>query len=103
MSLIRKIKMWAVFPLSILFSSIAFASEADLVVPNLNTPFTMGGTQVSGTTLLTWSLVVALVGALFGVVEFMRVKKLPAHKSLLDISALIYETCKTYMITQAKF
>jgi K(+)-stimulated pyrophosphate-energized sodium pump len=107
MSLIRNIKMWTVLILSIVFGSIisatAFASEADLVLPNLSTPFTVGGMQIPGSTLLMYSLIIALVGTLFGLVEFIRVKKLPAHKSLLDISALIYETCKTYMITQAKF
>jgi K(+)-stimulated pyrophosphate-energized sodium pump len=83
--------------------SLAFASEADLVLPDLGATFNVFGSTISGTTLLTWSLIIALVGSVFGLVEFVRVKALPAHKSMLEVSHLIYETCKTYMITQGKF
>ncbi len=80
----------------------AMASEADLKIPDLGVMFNVGG-GLSGTTILGWGLVISLLGMGFGLVEFMRIKNLPAHKALLDISALIYETCKTYMITQGKF
>ncbi len=86
-----------------LFGSLAQASEADLVLPDFSAMFDFGGTQIAGSTLLWISLAIGVVGCFFGLVEFMRVKKLPAHKSLTEISELIYETCKTYMITQAKF
>ena len=39
---------------------------------------------------------------LFGLMEFIRIKRMPAHKSMLDVSALIYETCKTYLFQQGK-
>ncbi len=103
MSLIKKTKVWAAIAFTSFFGSLAFASEADLVVPDLSTPFNILGSQVQGTTLLTWGLLIALAGSVFGLIEFVRVRNLPAHKALLDISALIYETCKTYMITQGKF
>lgn len=86
-----------------LFSASAMASEADLVIPSLNVMFNVLGMEVSGVTLMGWGMVVAVLGMVFGVVEFMRIKKLPAHRSLLDISALIYETCKTYLLQQGKF
>jgi K(+)-stimulated pyrophosphate-energized sodium pump len=80
----------------------AFAGEADLKIPDLGVVFNIGG-GLSGTTILTWGLIVSILGMVFGLVEFIRIKNLPAHKALLDISSLIYETCKTYMITQGKF
>src|ERR1700677_557479 len=48
-------------------------------------------------------MVIAALGMLFGLMEFLRIKKLPAHKSMLEVSALIYETCKTYLFQQGKF
>ncbi|MCB0407416.1 MAG: sodium-translocating pyrophosphatase, partial [Bdellovibrionales bacterium] len=83
--------------------NIAHASEADLVLPDLSTTFNALGTSFSGTSILYISLIIAVVGMAFGFVEFMRVKALPAHKSMLEVSNIIYETCKTYMMTQAKF
>ncbi|MEQ1663970.1 MAG: sodium-translocating pyrophosphatase [Bdellovibrionales bacterium] len=86
-----------------IFNSSAFASEADLVIPDLSSPLTMFGNQIAGTSLLYWALWIAIAGAVFGLYEFTRVRALPAHKSMADVSHLIYETCKTYMITQGKF
>ena len=50
-----------------------------------------------------WGLLVCLFGLVFGVFQFAQLRKLPVHKSMLEISELIYETCKTYLITQGKF
>ena len=58
---------------------------------------------INGRTLLMSGLVVCLGGLAFGLVIFTRLKNLPVHKSMRDISELIYETCKTYLITQGKF
>ena len=58
---------------------------------------------INGRTLLMAGLVVCLGGLAFGLVIFTRLKNLPVHKSMRDISELIYETCKTYLITQGKF
>jgi K(+)-stimulated pyrophosphate-energized sodium pump len=81
----------------------AFASEADLVVPDLSVPFNVFGTQIAGTHILGWGVVVGFLGLLFGFLEFNAVRKLPAHKSLLEISDLIYQTCKTYLFQQGRF
>jgi K(+)-stimulated pyrophosphate-energized sodium pump len=91
------------FLASFVFGSLAFASEADLVLPDLSTTFNILGSSMSGTTILYWSMLIAFAGVIFGFWEFLRVKALPAHKSMLEVSHLIYETCKTYMITQGKF
>lgn len=87
----------------IVYSSLGLASEASLVVPNLAVSFNIGGTQVLGTHLLGAGIVVGFLGIVFGLIEFMRIKGLKAHKSMLDVSHLIYETCKTYLLQQGKF
>jgi K(+)-stimulated pyrophosphate-energized sodium pump len=74
--------------------------EANLVLPDLGTVDFHG---INGRTLLMSGLVVCLGGLAFGLVIFTRLKNLPVHKSMRDISELIYETCKTYLITQGKF
>ena len=80
----------------------AFASEAELHIPELNTTFNIFGSPVTGTTLLTIGLFVSLAGMVFGLIEFLKIKKLPAHQSMLEVSHLIYETCKTYLLQQGK-
>ena len=80
----------------------AFASEAELHIPPLNTVYQIFGHSVEGTTLLGWGMVVALLGMVFGLIEFLNVKRLPAHESMLEVSSLIYETCKTYLLQQGK-
>lgn len=83
------------------FSSVARASEADLVLPNLDVVFpTLGG--LSGLQIMWGGVVVCLLGFIFGMAIYFQIKKMPAHKSMTDISALIYETCKTYMLQQGK-
>src|SRR5580704_6541138 len=75
--------------------------EANLVLPDLAQATFLGGT--SGRTLLMWGLVVCALGLLFGLATFTQLRNLPVHRSMLEISELIYETCKTYLITQGKF
>lgn len=85
------------------FPSLA-ASEANLVMPDLKDPALatfLGG--MTGSTLLSWGLLICVLGLVFGAVIYAQVKKLPVHKSMADVSELIYETCKTYMFTQGKF
>ncbi len=74
--------------------------EANLVVPDLGS-VSFGG--IPGSTLLMFGLLVCAAGLLFGLVIYSQLKKMPVHKSMLEISELIYETCKTYLITQGKF
>ncbi|HVY60492.1 MAG TPA: sodium-translocating pyrophosphatase [Planctomycetota bacterium] len=84
----------------LLCAATARASEADLLLPNFSS-VTFGG--LSGSVLLGAGLVVCALGLLFGIVQYKQLRALPVHKSMLDISELIYETCKTYLVTQGKF
>ena len=86
-----------------LLANPVYASEADLKIPDLGVTFQLFGSELAGTTILNVGLIVCLLGLAFGAVEFLKIKGLPAHKTMLDISALIYETCKTYMIQQGRF
>jgi K(+)-stimulated pyrophosphate-energized sodium pump len=80
----------------------ASASEADLVLPNLSNPdVTFFG--MTGHNLLLGGLVVCVLGLLFGMVMYTQLKNMPVHRSMREISELIFETCKTYLTTQGKF
>jgi K(+)-stimulated pyrophosphate-energized sodium pump len=74
--------------------------EANLVLPDLG-QVDVGG--YSSESLLMVGLVVSALGALFGLLILNNLKNLPVHRSMREISELIYETCKTYLVTQGKF
>jgi K(+)-stimulated pyrophosphate-energized sodium pump len=74
--------------------------EANLVLPDLG-QVDVGG--YNGRTLLMAGLGVSLLGILFGLGMLEQIRQLPVHRSMREISELIYETCKTYLITQGKF
>jgi len=78
------------------------ASEAELKLPDLHTSSFLGG-SISGPALLMIGLGISALGFVFGIVMYMHLKNLPVHASMLEISELIYETCKTYLLTQGKF
>lgn len=80
----------------------ACASEIDLKVPVLDVPFNVFSKVVTGSEILTFGLAVCAFGMLFGLWEFWRIKKMPAHSLMLSVSETIYATCKTYMKQQAK-
>jgi K(+)-stimulated pyrophosphate-energized sodium pump len=86
-----------------LFSSVGFASEAELKIPALNTSYTIAGSQFTGTGLMWAGMVVAVLGMLFGLMEFMRIRKLPAHKSMLEVSALIMKPAKRICFSRVAF
>ena len=88
--------------IGLLAPAMAMSSEVDLKIPELTNTFEFFGQTVTGNTLLLLGLLVVALGMIFGVVEFIKIKKLPAHKSMLEISDLIYETCKTYLFQQGK-
>jgi K(+)-stimulated pyrophosphate-energized sodium pump len=75
--------------------------EANLKLPDLSQATFLGGTN--GRTLLMGGLVVAALGLVFGLISYTKLRGLPVHASMLEISELIYETCKTYLSTQGKF
>src|SRR3989338_1575598 len=83
--------------------ALAQASEASLVLPTLTSQYTLWGKIITGTQLMYLGLVVCILGMLFGFWEYLKIKKLPAHSSMLEVSNLIYETCKTYLLQQGKF
>ncbi|HUC78436.1 MAG TPA: sodium-translocating pyrophosphatase [Vicinamibacterales bacterium] len=74
--------------------------EANLVLPDLSTVDFHG---VNGHSLLMAGLLVCALGLGFGLLVFTQLKSLPVHASMREVSELIYETCKTYLITQGKF
>ena len=76
--------------------------EANLVLPDLSQATFFGG-AVNGRSLLLYGLVVVALGLLFGLVMYRQLKNAAVHRSMLEISELIYETCKTYLVTQIKF
>jgi K(+)-stimulated pyrophosphate-energized sodium pump len=75
--------------------------EANLVLPDLSSVKFLGG--IDGHTLLLGGLLVCALGLGFGLMIFTQLKNLPVHRSMREISELIYETCKTYLVTQGKF
>src|ERR1700757_4659481 len=76
--------------------------EANLIIPDLSQATFFGG-AIDGHNLLVYSLVIVALGLVFGIVIYNQLKHLAVHKSMLEISELIYETCKTYLVTQVKF
>jgi K(+)-stimulated pyrophosphate-energized sodium pump len=74
--------------------------EAALKLPDLSSVSFLG---VNGHSLLMIGLLFCVFGLGFGMFIFMRLKNLPVHRSMREISELIYETCKTYLVTQGKF
>jgi K(+)-stimulated pyrophosphate-energized sodium pump len=78
----------------------ARADEAKLVLPDLASVSFLG---VTGRSLLLSGLVVCVLGLAFGMSIFGQLRKLEVHRSMLEVSELIYETCKTYLVTQGKF
>src|SRR5215470_4190978 len=77
------------------------SGEVNLVVPPLGGVTFLNG--ISGPTLLKGGLVIALLGMVFGLVIYQKLKNLAVHESMREISELIYETCKTYLQTQGRF
>jgi len=79
----------------------AGGGEAELILPDLGQATFLGG--INGRSLLMIGLGVCALGLLFGLTIYTQLKNSPVHKSMLEISELIYETCKTYLLTQGKF
>jgi K(+)-stimulated pyrophosphate-energized sodium pump len=90
----------AVAGAAILRSATAGASEANLVLPDLRSVPLLG---TDGHTLLLGGFAICVLGLIFGLWQYMQLKRLPVHRAMLEISELIYATCKTYLITQGKF
>jgi K(+)-stimulated pyrophosphate-energized sodium pump len=100
-TLLRLLALLAVMIVVVLASSTAWASEAELNIPDLSSQTFLGG--INGHNLLLFGLLICLLGMGFGLMQYMQIRKLPVHRAMREISELIYETCKTYLITQGKF
>ena len=97
-------KLWLAALLLGVVSPVFASSEANLVLPNLKDAAIasfLGG--MSGWNLLAYGLIVCVAGLAFGAIVYSQVKSMPVHRSMAEVSEIIYETCKTYMITQGKF
>jgi K(+)-stimulated pyrophosphate-energized sodium pump len=90
----------ALLPKAALAAQPHHGGEANLILPDLST-FEVLGTD--GHTLLMGGLLVSALGVLFGVLTLNQIKNLPTHKSMADVSQIIWETCKTYLFQQGKF
>jgi K(+)-stimulated pyrophosphate-energized sodium pump len=76
--------------------------EASLKLPDLSSVSFLNG-SIDGHRLLLVGILFCIFGLAFGMVIYLRLKNLPVHRSMREISELIYETCKTYLITQGRF
>jgi K(+)-stimulated pyrophosphate-energized sodium pump len=85
----------------LLFPTPSFANDASLRIPDLNAAKFFGGQ--GGHTLLAWGMIICGLGLAFGLVIYKRLKNMPVHPAMLEVSETIYETCKTYLKTQLKF
>jgi len=77
-------------------------SEANLPMPDLTKAAFFNG-ALDGKQLLSVGFLVCLAGLIFGLITFMKLRALPVHTSMREVSELIWETCKTYLIQQGKF
>ena len=89
--------LMALFTMFAIGISPAFASEADLVVPSIKS------LSPSSYTLLLIGLGISVIGLIFGLVEFLKIKKLDVHTVMDNVGNTIFETCKTYLVQQGKF
>jgi K(+)-stimulated pyrophosphate-energized sodium pump len=81
----------------------AGGGEASLTLPDLTTVHFVNFFGLNGHALLSIGLLFCVGGLLFGLAIYVQLKSLPVHRTMLEISELIYETCKTYLVTQGKF
>src|ERR1035438_5348338 len=95
---------WAI-PVFLLAAAKAVASEADLAIPDLDKhgSFKIGSTEIPAGSLLFWGSFVILGTLGISLYQLWQIHKQPAHKSMLDVAEIIFQTCKTYLIQQGKF
>ncbi|MBN1473421.1 MAG: sodium-translocating pyrophosphatase, partial [Syntrophaceae bacterium] len=101
----NKRSIWTFLLGSLIFllsASSAFAGEANIKLPDL-TQITFFGDAIKGLTILNIGLFICAIGMIFGVIQYVQTKNLPAHNSMLAVSQTIWETCKTYLFQQGKF
>ncbi len=82
--------------------TLLLAGEADIKIPDLNKVSFLGG-SLTGSEVLWIGLIVCLLGIAYGWWQYVRTRNLPVHKSMSDVSQIIWETCKTYLQQQGKY
>ena len=96
--------LFAIFAIAVgapaVFAAPREGGEAALKLPDLSEVTFLG---IDGHRLLLGGLVICFLGLMFGLAIYIQLKNLPVHRAMREISELIYETCKTYLITQGKF
>ncbi len=105
----RRVRRWLLFAAAFAVSLFALApaalaaeggGEASLVLPDLDQVSFHG---LGGGTLLALGLIICVLGLVFGLVTFFSLRRLPVHRSMREISELIWQTCKTYLLQQGRF
>jgi K(+)-stimulated pyrophosphate-energized sodium pump len=90
--------------LFLLSASALSASEANINIPPLGeVRFNLFGREISGLAILWGGLLICVIGIAFGLVQYTQTKALPVHKRMSDVSNIIWETCKTYLMQQGRF
>ena len=97
---LSKAAIAALFSMFFIFKD-AQASEIDLHIPSLDVAFDIFGFNITGSHILLAGMFICVLGMLFGLYEFIKIKNLPAHKAMINVAETIYATCKTYMKQQA--
>src|SRR5712672_2350134 len=96
--------VWLVLvTLAIFWVNGLYASEADIKIPALDAVKFNGLGGITGAQLMDLGLVICLVDAAFGLVQYKQTRALPVHESMASVSNTIWETCKTYLFTQGRF
>jgi K(+)-stimulated pyrophosphate-energized sodium pump len=99
----KQLLVWSLLLAVVGLSSGAFASEADIPIPPLDTVRFAGLGGITGPVLMYIGIVICGIGALFGLMQYKQTKALDVHESMAKVSHTIWETCKTYLFTQGKF
>src|SRR2546423_187987 len=99
-----KYKVWVGLTLLLLSASGLSAADADIKIPDLSkVDYPVLGKSLSGLAILWAGLGVCVLGAIFGLIQYKQTKALPVHKAMGDVSNIIWETCKTYLMQQGRF
>ena len=94
-------KLFILFSVLIL-PLLTFASEADIILPNLRNISFFNG-YLSGWELLFWGSLIVFLGLFYGMSQFIKIRRYPVHKSMKKVADTIYSTCKTYLLQQGRF
>ncbi|MGC9940333.1 MAG: sodium-translocating pyrophosphatase [Verrucomicrobiota bacterium] len=92
----------AMMSLTGLVATNASAGDADIQLPSLHDTAFLGG-SLTGHAILCFGLIICVAGAGFGIFQYWQMRSLQVHKSMAEVSHIIWETCKTYLFQQGKF